>query len=86
MIAETIVLLLEGIGLGAIAEHVMVPVTHGETSRFCILDPGSRLLYAILVPAGEIVRVHRGHRLIIEPIDTVRLRSLCCVSSQWTVQ
>lgn len=86
MIADLVCDLLEGIATAAVTDHLMVAVVHAEPSRFCIFDLESRVVHAAYVPAGKVVHVHRAHRLIIEPIDVVRLRPLCCVTRQWIVQ
>lgn len=87
MLAETIGHFLRQLALAAIDDHAMMTVCNdGPPARFVAMDPETGVTFAAFVPTGETVRVNRGFRLIVEPIDQVVIRPLCVVHQQWRVQ
>lgn len=62
---------------------MMVIVNDGPPARFVAHDPTTGDIMGAFVPHGETVRVNRSYRLLVEDVDRVRIRPLCCVSSSW---
>lgn len=68
----------------ALHETVMATVVNdGPAARFCAHDPVNKIVHAMYVPRGESVSVNRSWRLVIEPIDSVYLRDLDRVRTEW---
>ncbi len=76
MIRELMGELLEQLCAAALDDVLVATIVHeGEPCRFVIYAP-TGVMFGILVQRGETVRILRDHRLLIEPIERVRLRSL----------
>lgn len=85
MIADLIVDFLHQLGCAAVEDAAMMTVLNdGPPARYVVLDPSSGVTWAAFVPTGETVKINRAFRLIVEPIDQVVIRPLCCVSTQWS--
>ncbi len=86
MILELIGEALVALGVAAYNDHVMIPITNdGPLARICVFDPLDRQVMSIIVPHGETIRVRRGWRMIVEPVETVLLRPITQLSKQWEV-
>lgn len=86
MFSEMIVELAEQlVQAAAIAGDFHEEVHSGPVARYVCLDPETKDLYGFLVENGETIRLYRGHRLLIEPVDNVRQRPPCVRVARWEV-
>lgn len=76
---------IEQLARAAINDAAMVYVVNDGPSaaRMIAMDPTSGVLLARLVECGEGLYVNRSFRLKIEPIDSMIIRPLCCMSQTW---
>lgn len=79
-----IVEILEQMLAAAIDEAFVLSHVHsGEPSRFVIYDPRTGVTLAAFVTDGQLIRIPRDHRLLVEPIDRVPLRTLVDMTTSW---
>ena len=85
MIADLIGGFLHQLVVAAVEDAAMLTVVNdGAPARYVVMDPSSGVTWAAFVPTGEMVKINRAFRLLVEPIDQVVIRPICCVSSQWS--
>ncbi len=66
--------------------HYMILVHDGAPARYVALDRQQQRVHGWIANPGEEMRICRHHRLIVQPLDHVRLHALCCVASGWQIQ
>jgi hypothetical protein len=72
--------------LASVCDSQTISVTHdGEPARYLLLDPVSRVVFARWTKHGEELIIPRAMRMLIEPIDSVRIRTMIDVLVGWTV-
>lgn len=76
---------VEQLVYAAFEHHVMEAYTNTSDGpeRVCAMDPQSGIIFGAFVAPGETVKINRAFRAKIEPLDRVRIKPLCCVSSTW---
>lgn len=85
MIGELVAGFLRQLAISAIDDHAMAVVMNdGPPARFIAMDPRDGIAFAMFVNTGETVRVNRAFRLIMEPLDSVKMRPLCVVHNAWS--
>ena len=65
--------------------ETIIVVHDGEPARYLAHDMTACVVMGRYVHAGESVAIPRSCRLLVEPIDRVRMRSLVEVATSWTV-
>lgn len=55
----------------------------GQDVRVVMRDPYTNVVIGAHVAHGQMIRIERDTRLLVEPMYNVRLRSLCCTLAQW---
>lgn len=81
---ELVTELLECILAGAVDAATMLSIVYdGPPARFIVHDPKTGVTCCAFVPSGELVRVNRAWRLLVEPVASVRPRPLCVMSKGW---
>lgn len=86
MLVDAIGALLLAIATAAVeAAECELVINDGPDARFVALDP-SGPIHGMFIPRGGSVRVPRGFRLIVEPVESLTLRPLCRVRKDWVTQ
>jgi hypothetical protein len=84
VIVEMLAELLEQLLAGAIDEALVATIQHeGEPARYVVFCPETGVTLGAMVRHGDWLRIYRNHRLIVEPIGAVRMRSLVELCTTW---
>lgn len=79
--------MIEGMIVVAVHQHENVLVVHdGEPARYVVNDMQRGVVLGRYAANGETFYVPRSFRMLVEPVDRVRNKTLVEMATTWTVQ
>ncbi len=87
MLLEAFAELMSALVEAAVDDHDRVTVDHvGDPARYLVLDRASGVIVFQFMADGDRCRLPRSCRLLIEPVDSVAMRSLLESAQRWSTQ